>query len=385
MSYNATRYLTFLSIIISLFYYGLTNQTNANASSLMALGFDTTDPHSFITGWDVKDLISSVFVANAPQPILSSIYYTYNGLFTAFLLGVEWNSYQSQRKGLRVSDRPRAFQRSSYILQLPKRWALPLMALSAMLHWLCSQSIFLVSIVFDSSVFMVDLSSLPGSSGRGSRLDDTFRFHCFSAVGDWDTGRSGTCISELFTCGYSPAAILTTFLLGILMVVGLICVGARQYSNAGMPVAGSCSAAISAACHLSPPIAGEGKDQIASPILNSNSRNVDIEQVSRLHSTKLMGDGKRNAISPSISSYFCRRGTRSSLRGDYIKEELGAAHGAVQWGAVKDPFASVARDQQFRAGGDHTSIGASSPLIQVGHCTFTDGEIDTLMEEGMYA
>lgn len=45
------------------------------------------------------------------------------------------------RKGLRVTA-PRGEQRSSYFLQLPYRWAVPLMIVSGALHWLMSQTIF---------------------------------------------------------------------------------------------------------------------------------------------------------------------------------------------------------------------------------------------------
>ncbi len=62
----------------------------------------------------------NVFVANSPQPILSMIYYTYNGLLTCFLLAVEWNGFARSRKGLRVTTSRHGLQRSSYTLQLPE-------------------------------------------------------------------------------------------------------------------------------------------------------------------------------------------------------------------------------------------------------------------------
>ena len=39
---------------------------------------------------------------------------------------------------------PRGLQRSTYRLQLPYKYGLPLLLLSALLHWLVSQSLFLV-------------------------------------------------------------------------------------------------------------------------------------------------------------------------------------------------------------------------------------------------
>lgn len=42
------------------------------------------------------------------------------------------------RKGLRVTQ-PHGYQRSSYFLQLPYRWSLPLIVISGTLHWLLSR------------------------------------------------------------------------------------------------------------------------------------------------------------------------------------------------------------------------------------------------------
>ena len=45
-----------------------------------------------------------------------------------------------------MSNVAKGAQRSEYFLQLPYRFALPIMLYSGFLHWLCSQSFFLVSI-----------------------------------------------------------------------------------------------------------------------------------------------------------------------------------------------------------------------------------------------
>lgn len=56
----------------------------------------------------------------------------------------------SQRKGLRVSH-PEKAQRSTYFLQLPYRWAILLTIASGSLHWLISQTLFLVQIDVQSA------------------------------------------------------------------------------------------------------------------------------------------------------------------------------------------------------------------------------------------
>jgi len=149
------------------------------------------------------------------------------------LLGYEWSTYAYHKKGLRVSRAPAGSQRSTYFLQLPYRFALPLMALSGILHWLVSQSIFLVAI---------DVYDWEGSRGMSTGVDSPWAFISMTTQGDWKS------------CGYSPIAIFNVIVLGSLMVAAIIGFGFVPFKQ-GMNLAGSCSAAISAACHLAE---GEG-------------------------------------------------------------------------------------------------------------------------------
>lgn len=65
----------------------------------------------------------------------------------------EWNQFARKARGLRISSIPSSSQRSSYFLQLPYRFAIPIMLLSGVLHWLVSQSIFLVAVeTYDQGV-----------------------------------------------------------------------------------------------------------------------------------------------------------------------------------------------------------------------------------------
>ena len=57
---------------------------------------------------------------------------------------------------------------------------------------------------------------------------------------------------DLISCGYSPVAILTVVITGTLVFGVAIANGCRRYKLNGIPLAGSCSAAISAACHPPP-------------------------------------------------------------------------------------------------------------------------------------
>ncbi|KAF2186010.1 hypothetical protein K469DRAFT_726446 [Zopfia rhizophila CBS 207.26] len=154
-----------------------------------------------------------------PQIILSIIYYSYNSLFTSLLVGHEWNSYASSRKGLR-----------------PYRFALPLMALSGILHWLCSQSLFLVSLNVQTTMQYKD-NYFPRVLTDG-QINGT------EAIYDFEPEPVG-----YVTCAYSPQAILATIIMSLLMVAALVWAGLRKFKN-GIPVAGTCSAAISATCYV---------------------------------------------------------------------------------------------------------------------------------------
>lgn len=93
-------------------------------ASQWSMGFGTVNPATiiFFDGFATSGaggLVWAAFIANVPQLILSIIYFVYNGILTAYFLGVEWQRFFNERKGLRVSDSPRGAQRTSYFLQLP--------------------------------------------------------------------------------------------------------------------------------------------------------------------------------------------------------------------------------------------------------------------------
>jgi hypothetical protein len=203
----------------------ISNLSQAKSSPIFSLGLGAINPLTFIL-WDIptegaSGLISNVLVANIPQLILSFIYFTYNGLATSMYNAYEWSTYALNAKGLRVSSTPQGQQRSTYFLSLPYRIAIPLMVASGVMHWLISQSIFLVVIERFSY------------SDGNSRDTDVLAY---------------TPGSDNMTCGWSPEGIVAVIVVGACLVVCLLALGCRKFKT-GMPLAGSCSAAISAACH----------------------------------------------------------------------------------------------------------------------------------------
>ena len=120
---------------------------------------------------DSRSASSTLFnawIANMPQVLLSFCYMNLNSFCTAMTSAKEWNNLAFVRKSLRVSE-PRGQQRSTYFLQLPYRWAMPLIAISTALHWLLSQTFFLVRIdVFNADGESVAYKGTSGAQGTRS-------------------------------------------------------------------------------------------------------------------------------------------------------------------------------------------------------------------------
>jgi hypothetical protein len=157
-----------------------------------------------------KPLLNA-WLVNMPQILLSFSYLALNGICTSLSSAEEWNRLAITRKGLRVT-RPSGEQRSTYFLQLPHRWAMPLLLTSGILHWLMSQSFFFVRFdIIDRKGHIVDAMS-----------------------------RSG--------CGYSRLSLTVFFNVALLLVCGVGWMGLRHLKQR-LPFAASCSLVIAAACH----------------------------------------------------------------------------------------------------------------------------------------
>lgn len=90
-------------------------------AALWDRGFGQVSVDALINFTDIMSLegpIVMVLIANLPQLILSLLYTALNGMWTAMLVGVEWNTYGQEHKGLRTSS-PVGSQRRTYWLSLP--------------------------------------------------------------------------------------------------------------------------------------------------------------------------------------------------------------------------------------------------------------------------
>lgn len=157
-------------------------------------------------------------LANLPQLFFSIAYLNINTICTAVAGAHEWNQLATIKKHLRVT-KPFGQQRSTYFLQLPYRWSLPLISAGGILHWLLSQTFFLVRIDF------FDLHPL----GHQNIVSTESR--C--------------------ACGLSALCLMVFIGVALLLLAAIGAIGLSKMPTR-MPIAASCSLAISAACHHPP-------------------------------------------------------------------------------------------------------------------------------------
>lgn len=142
----------------------------------------------------------------------------------------EWNGYAKDRKTLRVSH-PKGIQRGSYFVSMPFRYGVPLMALITTLHWLISQSIFLISATTLYPSLVENESSSWSAVGYSTSA---------SLAGQYTQTMNRSCRSLTMN--------LAT-LFGTCAIIIVVLFSLRRLPLSNMPMAATCSAAISAACH----------------------------------------------------------------------------------------------------------------------------------------
>lgn len=229
---NTRRCVLMLGIVSVLLGIAIAAQRSAGMPvdlvSLTRHGLGSAQAWSIVLGGTMRKLSQTpgfffaTFLANIAQVVFSALYILYNNLITVMVVASEWNDFISEKKTLRVS-RPRGIQRSAYFLSLPYIFSIPLMCFSGLLHWLISQSIFVIQTV-------------------GYRTPD------FRRAEELDAS----------SIAYSSLGIILAMVFGGIMVLGLPILGILMKYRPGdklpypMPLASTCSAAISANCHRHP-------------------------------------------------------------------------------------------------------------------------------------
>ncbi|KAK1857309.1 hypothetical protein CCHR01_00090 [Colletotrichum chrysophilum] len=193
----------------------------------------------------------TIIVANIPQLYLSSCYYAINSLITQMEMGWEWSQFSIKYSPLRVTK--------------PN---IPLIVCSVLVHWLLSNALFTVV-------------------SQGSKQPPSE---------DYTTDPESLPDDAAITLGSSRAHTLALFLIGITM---MICptILSRQKLPGQMPVVGSNSMAIAAACRVSP---------LSQVPTHSNEENTTQDtELKELVSTTGEGvEGVKGAGTPKTMIYF---------------------------------------------------------------------------------
>ena len=217
---NSTEF--FSTIGVSAFYI-------LALSIVLYFAIDRADGFAFSNGLGVADIqslitfkrddtgssgiVPTLLLANVPQLGFSILYVVYTNIWSKLLVAHEFDRLTQAKKGLRVSERPRGMQRQNRFFTLPARYALPLMGCSAALHWLCSQSFFMVRI--------------DGVNAR-KEIDPN---------------------DQLVRLGYSSTGVISLIGVSVGMMVATVCIGAFRVLRTRLGET-SMSVIISAACHV---------------------------------------------------------------------------------------------------------------------------------------
>lgn len=216
------------------------HQQLTDLASLWRMGLGREQDYSIAMtqAWDdmgdTSFYVTTLF-ANGAQFLMSCCWYLGNSLLTAMVLSNHWGMFITKQQRLRVSI-PEDGQKSSYFLSLPYRYSLPLLLCSTMIHWLLSQSIFIIQT-------------------RGFTYTGEESMGGFARVSSYDAS----------VVGYSAIGLVLCILASGLLMATLILVGLKHLPTytgdvetddmaisklevRRMPLVSTCSAAISAAC-----------------------------------------------------------------------------------------------------------------------------------------
>ncbi|CZS86149.1 unnamed protein product [Fusarium graminearum] len=267
-------------------------------------------------------IIDFVLMANLPQLLLSITYFIYNNMFTYLCTEKEWNSYGGAFKPLRVSQ-PKGQQRSTYRLQLPYRYSIPLMVVSTFMHWFVSNAIY-VFVAEGDYYELGQLSSDPSS---------------------YNTDDSGSGLSKdaYVGVGYSTPTILVLLIATIILPVIPTLLRHRKVKTS-MPLSGASSAVITAACHV--PIPEDNvkprvqkghrqRDQlvVVEECGDAIYSTIDLADLDERHKLLGLADRSVSVVEPGLSDDVTHTVDGPILDGEIFLREVALS--PVRWGVVK--------------------------------------------------
>ncbi|KAI0445163.1 hypothetical protein F4803DRAFT_560452 [Xylaria telfairii] len=163
--------------------------------------------------------INAVLLANSPQLLVTFCYFTYNNILTHLQSALEWTKFGHEYTPLRVTE-PKGEQLSTYRLQIPYRYSLPLIVASIFLHWILANTMY---VLISTGGYYVS----PGQNDPSLPPD------------------------AAILVGYSPTALLTLIIVGIVLVLIPPIWSWFKRLPPNIVIPGCNSLAISAACHVS--------------------------------------------------------------------------------------------------------------------------------------
>jgi len=250
------------SLIVAIVFFAIALEEQTIDQS----AFGHSPANSQVRSLEVTTL-QATLLANTPQLALSTCYFALNGMATRMLAELEIASFCVGWRTLRVSQK-KGSQRSTYRLQLPYRWSLPLLGVSALLHWLYSNSIY--------------LTIYEGYRHPNVRVDSIRRL------------------------GFSTKSIFISIILSISVALAPPILGFFFKLPGKMPLARNSSAVMSAACHCipvpSPP--AMSTETLNKPLLGSASPMIGLTEYKSTRSEEEMlqdmarGQLKWGVVSP---------------------------------------------------------------------------------------
>ncbi|KAI0911442.1 hypothetical protein F4823DRAFT_585781 [Ustulina deusta] len=300
-----TSYLLF-AISIAVCIYFLEDLSYRSLSALRSAlrgGFFASNTNPFI-GLEFT-LLTGILTANSPQLLLSAAYLAYNSLFTRLQVAQEWAMYGTDYYPLRVTD-PQGMQRSTYRLQLPYKYSLPLIAVSVFLHFLLSNTIYVV-VSFGGylKVLYGSVDSEPGLPADSTVL-----------------------------IGYSPLSLLVLLIVTTILVTIPIILSLKKLPP-NIAIVGANSQAISAACHAS---------SLSQAVLYTQTQNIhsDGDEINDDGLTETQQRQSNEYADMELASMLRNHDT-ASIEGDNasVASNIGVlgriARSKIRWGVVKMP------------------------------------------------
>ncbi|ETS81315.1 hypothetical protein PFICI_06317 [Pestalotiopsis fici W106-1] len=315
-----------------------------------------SDSNPLLSTSVAKSFLSGVLAVNSPQLMLSFCYVLYNNLFTKMQMGREWAALSRSYKGLRVSD-PRGHQYATYRLQLPYRYSIALIIGSMILHWMLSNTFYIVIVQGD---YFNPIKSI-------SIHDDS--------VGP----------ERSIAFGYSSTTLLVCLVIFIASILVPIVVALSRLPG-NTTVVGSESLAISAACHVSTKSkTKQGLSYENGPweVLNGSMENIESARQSLIPTTCGTADMEPGYEMVMMDSADCTADAESQrmhLEGHARlpaqetnhwmaksledQQRLLISQGRIKWGEVTMPVEWYAHYEELPEPVRHLSFGLEGDEVQ---------------------